>query len=105
MVGAEPSIDAGAFKSPSANELVVVTHRPLLGFESEGIIATEFQRDEAAEAAGASSPRSWRDTELYAWPVFQYIEGWFNPWRRHSSLGHLSPAEFERQWRAQAVTA
>lgn len=37
--------------------------------------------------------------------VFQYIEGWFNPWRRHSSLGQLSPAEFERQWRAQAVNA
>lgn len=25
--------------------------------------------------------------------VFQYIEGCFNPWRRHSSLGHLSPAD------------
>jgi putative transposase len=28
--------------------------------------------------------------------VFEYIEGWYNPHRRHSALGYLSPAEFER---------
>jgi len=26
--------------------------------------------------------------------VFQFIEGWDNPPRRHSALGYLSPAEF-----------
>ncbi len=29
--------------------------------------------------------------------VFEYIEVWYNRQRRHSSLGYLSPAEFERQ--------
>lgn len=29
--------------------------------------------------------------------VFAYIEIWYNRQRRHSSLGYLSPAEFERQ--------
>jgi putative transposase len=29
--------------------------------------------------------------------VFEYIEGWYNPRRRHSTLGYLSPAEYERQ--------
>ena len=29
--------------------------------------------------------------------VFSYIEGFYNRWRLHSSLGYLSPAEFERQ--------
>ncbi len=29
--------------------------------------------------------------------VFEFIEGWYNPRRRHSSLGYLSPAEFERR--------
>jgi putative transposase len=28
--------------------------------------------------------------------VFDFIEGWYNLHRRHSSLGYLSPAEFEK---------
>ena len=35
--------------------------------------------------------------------VFSYIEGFYNTWRLHSSLGYLSPAEFER--RAAVETA
>ena len=30
--------------------------------------------------------------------VFSYIEGWYNPRRRHSSLGYLSPAKFEAKY-------
>jgi putative transposase len=33
--------------------------------------------------------------------VFEFLEGWYNPHRRHSALGYLSPMEFER--RAQAA--
>ncbi len=29
--------------------------------------------------------------------TFVYIEGWYNPQRRHSALGYLSPLEYERQ--------
>ena len=28
--------------------------------------------------------------------IFAYLEGFYNRVRRHSSLGYLSPAEFER---------
>jgi putative transposase len=28
--------------------------------------------------------------------VFEWIEGWYNPHRRHSSLGYRSPANYER---------
>ncbi len=35
--------------------------------------------------------------------VFDFIEAFYNPRRRHSSIGVLSPAEFERRW-AQGQT-
>jgi len=34
--------------------------------------------------------------------VFEFIEGWYNPHRRHSGLGQLSPMNFEKKY-AQAV--
>lgn len=33
--------------------------------------------------------------------IFDYIEGFYNPHRRHSALGQISPAEFERRWMVQ----
>jgi len=28
--------------------------------------------------------------------IFDYIEGFYNPTRRHSSIGYMSPADYER---------
>jgi putative transposase len=36
--------------------------------------------------------------------IFEFIEGWYNPRRRHSSLGYLSPLEFERRLTCSAST-
>ena len=35
--------------------------------------------------------------------LFQFIEGWYNPRRRHSSLGYLSPNAFEREYAERQV--
>jgi putative transposase len=35
--------------------------------------------------------------------VFDFIEGWYNPNRRHSALNYLSPNEYERSNRFAAV--
>ena len=32
--------------------------------------------------------------------IFADIEGWYNPQRRHSTLGYLSPEQFEQQFQA-----
>ena len=32
--------------------------------------------------------------------IGQYIEGFYNPHRRHSSLGYISPAAFEAKFHA-----
>jgi putative transposase len=35
--------------------------------------------------------------------VFDFIEGWYNPRRRHSSLGYRSPITFERDHDVQVA--
>lgn len=41
--------------------------------------------------------RKYRTREEARADLFQYIEGFYNPRRRHSTLGGLSPMEFENQ--------
>jgi hypothetical protein len=40
--------------------------------------------------------QSWSTRAAARSAIFAYIEGWYNPRRRHSTLGYLSPVEFER---------
>jgi putative transposase len=43
--------------------------------------------------------RTWRSPTEARPSVFSYIEGWYNPHRRHSALGYLSPVNFEKRHR------
>jgi putative transposase len=36
--------------------------------------------------------------------VFEFIEGWYNPHRRHSALDYLSPVSYERSHNSQPLT-
>jgi putative transposase len=74
--------------------------------EDEGLLPSMGQVGTAYDNALAESFVATLKTELLyrnAWPtrqaartaIFEYIEGFYNPRRRHSALGHLSPAAFE----------
>ena len=34
--------------------------------------------------------------------IFKYIEGWYNPHRRHKALGQVSPLNYERRYCPQS---
>ena len=40
---------------------------------------------------------TWTTRAELASAIFEWIEGFYNPIRRHSSLGYLSPADYENQ--------
>jgi putative transposase len=48
---------------------------------------------------------SWRTRADARLAVFDYIEAFYNPIRRHSSLGQISPTEFERRYRSETTAA
>ena len=45
---------------------------------------------------------TWRTRDDARRAIFTYIESWYNPRRRHSTLGYLSPAQYEHQLRMAA---
>ena len=49
--------------------------------------------------------RRWATKDELASAIFEWIEAWYNPRRRHSSLGYLAPAEFEALHTAAASAA
>ncbi len=72
-----------------------------------GIMASMGSRGDAYDNAAAESFMATIKTELIhrnsfktrddaRLAVFSYIEGFYNPIRRHSSLGYSSPLDFER---------
>ena len=45
----------------------------------------------------------WATRRQLALAIFEWIEAWYNPSRRHSSINMLSPTDFERQMAAAAA--
>lgn len=72
-----------------------------------GLVASMGSRGDAFDNAACESfiatiknellnRRSWKSRDQARLAVFEYIEMFYNPRRRHSGLGQLSPVEFER---------
>jgi putative transposase len=49
--------------------------------------------------------RTWATRKELASAIFEWIEAWYNPRRRHTSLGNLSPVRYERLYAAPADAA
>jgi putative transposase len=84
--------------------------------KESGIMASMGSKGDAFDNAAAESFMATIKTELVyrnrfktkdeaRLAVFRYIEGFYNPVRRHSALGYKSPAEYERMLMATEVTA
>ncbi|MBK6799444.1 MAG: transposase [Acidobacteria bacterium] len=46
--------------------------------------------------------RRFRNQDEARREVFQFIEGWYNPHRRHSGIDYQSPINFERRYQGVA---
>ena len=71
---------------------------------STGIAVTMPARCTVRGPSGASSARArWGQRELIS-AIFEWIEGWYNPRRRHTSITDRSLVDYERA-RQAAVDA
>lgn len=80
-----------------------------------GVVLSVGRKGECWDNAVAESFFATIKTELIdtrPWPtrtglhraVFEYIEGWYNPRRLHSTLGYVSPATYEARTHHHAAT-
>jgi putative transposase len=81
-----------------------------------GILPSMGSRGDAYDNALAESFFATLETELLtrqSFPhrgaarlaIFDYIEAFYNPHRRHSALGQVAPAAYERRWWSQIRTS
>ncbi len=68
----------------------------------DNALAESFFASLETELIDRSSWRTRADARL---AVFDYIEAFYNPRRRHSALGYLSPADFERRYHSEELIA
>ncbi|WP_025620599.1 IS3 family transposase, partial [Salinispora cortesiana] len=96
--------DGLIFRSDRGCQYTSAQHARLA--KQHGVRLSVGRRGQCWDNAAAESFFATIKTELIhrqSWPtrkaahqvIFEYIEGWYNTRRRHSSLGYLSPAAYE----------
>ena len=86
--------------------VIDIASRRVVGFALADHLRTDLVADALANAVAESFFATIK-TELLdrqAWPtrarahkaIFEWIEGWYNPRRLHSTLGHRSPMNYEQ---------
>jgi len=85
-----------------AREAGIALSMGSVGDAYDNAMAESFFASLETELLDRTSFRTRADARL---AVFDYIEAFYNPIRRHSALAYLSPAEFERRYRSDPVTA
>lgn len=74
-------------------QLGVRPSRGTVGDAYDNTMAESFFATLECERIDRRTYRSQAEARL---DLFQYIEGWYNPTRRHSALGNQSPTTYER---------
>ena len=49
--------------------------------------------------------RLWETPEELGSAIFEWIEAWYNPRRRHTSIEMLRPVDYEHHWQQSQATA
>ena len=107
------SLSPSSTPAPSTEHRAPSTEHRLLA-EANGVRLSLGRKGECWDNAVSESFFATIKRELIdrqRWPtraglrraVFDYIEGWYNTRRLHSSLGYLSPAEYEAAIHHNAV--
>ena len=95
--------------SDRGSQYASAAYRALLA--RHGMVASMSRRGDCWDNAVAESffatlelelivKSTWRSRDAARLAIFRYIETWYNRKRRHSTLGYVSPAEYEAQLEA-----
>jgi putative transposase len=97
--------------SDRGRQYVDGAYRQLL--ETHGLVASMSRKGDCWDNAVAESffatlefeliaESTWRTREAARRAIFEFIEVWYNRERRHSTLGYVSPVQYEQQLQAAA---
>ncbi len=88
-------------RQPSGCEYAAAALRPRLTLHTINAMAESFFATLECELLARRRFASHAEARV---AIFRYVEGWYNPHRRHSALGHQAPITYERAYAARPVT-